>query len=237
MNSKTKGLSGADYWSNTSTDSKDLSKVLFGALAGAAAGSIVGVLFTEKGIETRKRLGEGSRNIANNLKDKVSDKVSDIKDKVSGKVSDIKDKVSDIKDNIADKYAATKENAANLIEKGKQKVGMSSGNTAYRGTAEADEEDSGSNVIIGALVAAVAGAVIWGFATEKGNETRKRIGKSSKDLASNLKEKLSDIADDVADKYQAAKEGAADLVERAKQQQNSMSSGNTAYSGSTSADA
>lgn len=204
MDTETKELSGAEYWSNSSTDSKDLSKVLFGALAGAAAGSIIGVLFTEKGIETRKRLGEGSRNIANNLKDKVSG----------------------IKENISDKYAATKESTTNLIEKGKQKVGRSSGNPSYKSTTGADAEDSGSKVLIGALAASVAGAIIWGLATEKGKETTKRIGKSSKDIAGNIKDKLSNIADDVADKYQAAKEGAADLVEKAKQQ-NNLSSGST----------
>ncbi|HEX8278667.1 MAG TPA: YtxH domain-containing protein [Segetibacter sp.] len=224
MNTESKELLGTAYQGTTSTDSKDLSKVLFGALAGAAAGSIIGVFFTEKGIETRKRVGEGSRNIAKNFKDKVAD----IKENIA-------DKVADIKENIADKYAATKEGAADLIEKGKQKVGMSSGNTAYRGTTGDDEDNSGSKVLLGALVAAVAGAVIWSFATEKGTETRNRLGKGSKDIANNLKEKLSDIADNIADKYQAAKEGAADLVEKAKQQ-NNVSSGNTAYRGSTSAD-
>lgn len=213
METESKGLSGATYRQTTSTKSKDLSKVLFGALAGAAAGSIVGVLFTEKGIETRKRLGESSRNMASNLKDKVSD----------------------ITEGIADKYAATKEGAANLIEKGKQKVGMSSGNVGYKSSNGTSSKQTGSKVLIGALAASVAGTVIWGFATEKGNETRKRLGKGSKNIASNLKEKLSNIADEVADKYQAAKEGAADLVEKTKQQ-NNMSSGNTAYRGSTSAD-
>lgn len=213
METESKGLSGATYRQTTSTKSKDLSKVLFGALAGAAAGSIVGVLFTEKGIETRKRLGESSRNMASNLKDKVSD----------------------ITEGIADKYAATKEGAANLIEKGKQKVGMSSGNAGYKSSNGTSSKQTGSKVLIGALAASVAGTVIWGFATEKGNETRKRLGKGSKNIASNLKEKLSNIADEVADKYQAAKEGAADLVEKTKQQ-NNMSSGNTAYRGSTSAD-
>ena len=214
METESKGLTGATYRQTTSTDSKDLSKVLFGALAGAAAGSIIGVVFTEKGIETRKRVGERSRNIANNLKDKVAD----------------------LKENIADKYAATKEGAANLIEKGKQKVGMSSsGNTAYEGTTRTNLKDSGSKVLLGALAASVAGTIIWSFATEKGTETRKRLGKGSKNIASNLKEKLTNIADEVADKYQAAKEGAADLVERTKQQ-NNMSSGNNAYRGTTSAD-
>ena len=213
METESKGLTGATYRQTTSTDSKDLSKVLFGALAGAAVGSIIGVVFTEKGIETRKRVGERSRNIANNLKDKVAD----------------------LKENIADKYAATKEGAANLIEKGKQKVGMSTSKAGYKSSTGTDLKHTGSKVLIGALAASVAGTIIWSFATEKGTETRKRVGKGSKNIASNLKEKLTNIADEVADKYQAAKEGAADLVERTKQQ-NNMSSGNNAYRGTTSAD-
>ncbi len=213
MNTESKELSGADYRGTTRTDSKDVSKVLIGALAGAAVGSLIGGLFTEKGIEARKRVADSSKNMANNLKDKVSD----------------------IKEGIADKYEATKEGAANLIEKGKQKVGMSSGNTAYRDRAEDDEDDSGSMALLGALAVAAAGTIIWGFATEKGKETRKRLGKGSKDIANNLKQKASNLADSIADKYEAAKEGAADLVERTKQQ-NNLSSGNTAYKGSASAD-
>ncbi|MEJ7677378.1 MAG: YtxH domain-containing protein [Segetibacter sp.] len=211
MNSESKEYSGTDYRGTTSTDSRDLTKVVIGALAGAAAGSLIAGLFTEKGIETRKRIGEGSRNIANNLKEKVSD----------------------ITEGIADKYEATKEGAANLIEKGKQKVGMSSRNTAYEDTSDA--EGSQSKVLLGALAVSVAGLLIWGFATKKGTETRKRLGKNSKNIVNNLKDKFGDIADDIADKYEAAKEGAGDLIEKAKQQ-NDMSSGSTAYRGSTGAD-
>lgn len=84
------------------------SKVLLGVLAGAATGAILGVLFApDKGQETRRRLGEGSKDIASNLKEKFSDLV----------------------DGIADKYEAAREGASDLIEKGKQKVGMSTGNT------------------------------------------------------------------------------------------------------------
>lgn len=213
MNLESRDLSGATYRGNTSTDSNDLSKVLIGALAGAAAGSLIAGLFTEKGIETRKRVAEGSKNIANNLKHKVSD----------------------ITEGIGDKYEAVKEGAADLIEKGKQKVGMTSGNTAYNSTAGANVKGSGSKVLLGALAVSLAGTVIWGFGTEKGNETRKRLGKNSKNMANNLKDKITDIADGIADKYEAAKEGAADLLEKAKQQ-NNMSSTNPTYKGSTGAD-
>lgn len=213
MDTESRDLLDDTYSSTTSTDSQDLNKVLIGALAGAAAGSLLVGLFTEKGIETRKRLGEGSKNMAKSVKEKVSD----------------------LKDGIADKYEATKEGAANLIEKGKQKVRRSSANTTYRDRVEDDEDDSGSMALLGVLAAAAAGTIIWGFATEKGNETRKRLSKGSKDMANNLKQKVSNIADGISDKYEAAKEGAADLVERTKQQ-NNLSSGNTAYKGSASAD-
>lgn len=77
------------------------SKVLLGVMAGAAAGAILGVLFApDKGVDTRRKLGEGSKDIANNLKDKFSELV----------------------DGIADKYESAKEGASDLISKGKEKA-------------------------------------------------------------------------------------------------------------------
>lgn len=82
------------------------SKVLLGVLAGAAAGAILGVLFApEAGTETRRRLGEGSRDVANNLKSRFSDLV----------------------DNIADKYESAREGASDLIDRGKQAVSSATG--------------------------------------------------------------------------------------------------------------
>jgi len=222
---ESKELSGASYRDATGGDRKDLSKVLIGALAGAVAGSIIAALFTEKGIEARKRVSEGSKNIANNLKDKVSDITEGIADKVS-----------DITEGIADKYEAAKESAANLIEKGKQKVGISPDNTAYNDTANADAKGTGSKILLGALAVSVAGSIVWSFVSEKGIETRKRLGKGSKDIANNLKENFSNIADGIADTYEAAKEGAVDLIEKGKQQAD-MSSGSVAYKGSTGTEA
>jgi len=77
------------------------SKVLLGVLAGAAAGAILGVLFApEAGTETRRKLGEGSKDVADNLKSKFSDLV----------------------DGIADKYESAREGASDLLHKGKEKV-------------------------------------------------------------------------------------------------------------------
>jgi len=225
MDMETKGLSDAGYRDTTSTGSNDLSKVLIGALAGAAAGSLIAGLFTEKGIEVRSRVGESSRNMANNLKDKASTMTENI----AGKVSEISD-------SIVDKYQATKEGAADLIEKGKQKVGMSSGNTDYKSTTALDEKESGSKILLGALIVSVASTIVWSFATEKGNQTRKRIAEGSKDMAATLKDKASVLADGIADTYEAAKEGATDLLEKEKQRLDTPT-GNTGYSSSTSPNA
>jgi gas vesicle protein len=210
-------MSGVTYRGTTNSDSKDLSKVLIGALAGAATGSLIAGLFTQKGIEIRNRVGEGSKNIANNIKDKASD----------------------IGHDIADKFEATKEGAANLIEKGKQKVGISpkstdyTANTAYSSSFDTDEDGQGSKILLGALIVSVAGALVWSFATEKGNETRSRLARGSKDIANNLKGKVSDaagsIASGIADTYETAKEGAVDLLE----QKANISTGNTSYGGTT----
>jgi gas vesicle protein len=229
MNLESRDLSGNYYGSTTSTDTNDLSKVVIGALAGAALGSLVAGAFTQKGIEIRNRVGEGSKNIANNLKDKVSD--------MTGA--------------IADKYEAAKEGAADLIEKGKQKVGMSRATTAdtatigykasnaYMDSDYTEETGQGSKILLGALIVSVAGTIVWSFATEKGNETRRRVAKGSRNMASNIKEKVSDvasgIADGVSDAYQSAKQGAEDLLEQQKQRLNDPT-GNTTYKGSTGAE-
>ena len=81
MNTESTGLSGVDYRDTVTTGSSDISKLLIGALAGAAVGSLIAGSFTQKGIEIRNRVGESSKNIANNLKDKVSD----VKDKIADK--------------------------------------------------------------------------------------------------------------------------------------------------------
>lgn len=212
MMSKSKELP-AGYKSTASGNSNDLSKLLIGALAGAAAGSIIAGLFTEKGIEARRHVSESSKNMAKNVKEKVAD----------------------ITEDIADKYEAAKEGAADLIEKGKQKVGILRDNTSYKGSAYTNTKDTGLKVVLGALAVSVAGSIIWSFATEKGIETRKNLGKGSKKIANNLKDKFSDIAGGIAETYETAKEGAVDLLEKGKQQID-IPSGHTANKGAAGAD-
>jgi len=56
-------------------------KVLLGFLAGAFAGSILGVLFApDKGAETRRKISEKTGDLTEALKEKVSDFAEDMKD-------------------------------------------------------------------------------------------------------------------------------------------------------------
>lgn len=195
MNQKSKDLKRTSHKSSTGGSAKDATKVLIGALAGAAAGSAIGAIFTKKGIEVRTQVSEGSKNAVKNLKNKVAD----------------------VTENIADKYEAVKEKTADLIKKGKQKVRTSSDNTAHKSSESVGAKGKGSKILLGTLAVSVAGSIIWVFAAKKGIETRKHFGKSSKNMAKNLKEKITNIADDIADTYETAKEGAEDLIEQGKQ--------------------
>jgi gas vesicle protein len=59
-------------------------KVLLGFLAGAFAGSILGVLFApDKGTETRRKISEKTGDVADAIKEKVSDFAEDVKEMLS----------------------------------------------------------------------------------------------------------------------------------------------------------
>ena len=84
--------------------------------------------------------------------------------------------------------------------------------------------NSGSKVLMGILAGAAAGAALGLlFAPEPGVEMRKKIGEGSKDLATNLKEKFSELVDGIADKYESAREGASELLHKGKDKFSSVS--------------
>jgi gas vesicle protein len=226
MNTESRVLYGTPYSGTESGKPNDLTKVLLGALAGAAVGSIIGGLYTEKGIETRNRLSYRGRKIANDFKEKASD--------ITG---GIKDKVSDITGEIGDKFEATKEAAAKLFAKAKPKAGMArfTGEYAdeYVDYDDQDLEISKTKVILAALAVSVAGTAVWSLTTEKGKETRKRVGKSSKKIANNIKSKVTDLAEGITEKYKIAKEGTDDLLTTEKQKAAYLSSGATDYNAPT----
>jgi gas vesicle protein len=220
MDIKTGRYHDTDYSSTSNTNSDDLKKVLLGALAGAAVGSLIGALYTEKGIETRNRVSYRSRKMANNVKEKASD--------ITG---GIKDKVSNITGEIGDKFGSMKEAAAKLFAKGKPKASMSHLSSDYAGQYagydDLDPEISKPKVILAVLGASVAGAAVWSLTTEKGKETRKRVAESSKKIANNIKSKVPEIAKDISERYKMAKEAADDMLEQEKQKDANQSAGST----------
>ena len=71
--------------------SKSTTNVLLGFVAGAAAGTITGVLFApEKGTKTRKKIKKKVKRTQEDLKDNISESVSDLKDYITSFVEDVK---------------------------------------------------------------------------------------------------------------------------------------------------
>ena len=88
------------------------SKVLFGFLAGAAVGSILGILYApDKGTETRRKITDSSNDLTDSLKSKFNDFVDNMKDTYQG-----------VKDNISDTYQNVKDSAQDLADKGAAKM-------------------------------------------------------------------------------------------------------------------
>jgi gas vesicle protein len=82
---------------------------------------------------------------------------------------------------------------------------------------------SASKVITGLFIGAAAGAVLGVlFAPDKGSNTRKKIAKRGNDFAGELKDKFSDLVDDVAAKFESAQDEADELAETGKKKMKSF---------------
>ena len=80
----------------------DNSKVLAALLAGVAAGIAVGMLFApEKGSETRDRLNDSLRNLADSIKDRAADELSNLKEAKNKVASNIKSKLSGAEEQLS----------------------------------------------------------------------------------------------------------------------------------------
>ncbi|TDH28675.1 YtxH domain-containing protein [Segetibacter sp. 3557_3] len=220
-----------EYYGTSYTDNnkEDANKIIIGALAGAAFGTLVAGAFTPQGVQIRHRAAQQGKKLADNIKHKAVD----------------------VKDAVVNSFESAKEGASSLIEKGKQKVGLSSSRTSYGGrpayassagyttnqlySSHSSSNDTKKKVLLGALIASIAGTVIWSFATEKGKDTRKRLAKGSKKMASDLKEKASQVKEVLADTYEAAKEGANDLIAQEQQRTQQEQQGLTGATGTSGA--
>jgi len=84
------------------------SKTVLGFLAGAAVGSILGILFApEKGTETRRKISDSGSDLTDSLKSKFNDFIDGIKDTYQG----VRDDAEDLADEGASKINTFKNEA------------------------------------------------------------------------------------------------------------------------------
>ncbi len=87
------------------------------------------------------------------------------------------------------------------------------------------EKSSGSGfafiagLVVGGAVGALAGLL---FAPETGEETRKKLGDKSKELADDFYDKFDDFKESMTDVLEDVKEGAAETFESVKKSTNAM---------------
>ncbi|MFO7670164.1 MAG: YtxH domain-containing protein [Bacteroidales bacterium] len=98
--------------------SKSTTKALLGFLAGAAAGTITGVLFApDKGTKTRKKIKNKVKRTKKDLKDNISDSVSDLKEFISSFVEDVKGRFESLEAQMEEKAKEAEKSATGTTNK------------------------------------------------------------------------------------------------------------------------
>lgn len=86
-------------------------KVLASVLAGAAAGAILGILFApDKGTETRRKIRDAGSDLADNVKNKVSE----YSDAISEKYDSVKEKITGLASEGRDMLNQNRERGASM---------------------------------------------------------------------------------------------------------------------------
>ncbi len=83
-----------------------------GFLAGAAAGTAVGLMFApEKGTETRKKIKDQAQRVSDDMKENLAHKIEDLHKFVSGFATETREKISDLEQKTKKEIQNVKEKA------------------------------------------------------------------------------------------------------------------------------
>nr|WP_321358085.1 YtxH domain-containing protein [uncultured Draconibacterium sp.] len=90
--------------------------VLVGFIAGAAAGTITGILVApDKGVKTRKKINKQIKRTSRDVSESIGDVVEEMKEKLNEVVSEMRSKVNETEEKIKEKVnskSKTAEDAA-----------------------------------------------------------------------------------------------------------------------------
>ncbi len=80
-------------------------KIVLGVLAGFAAGAVVGILFApDKGSATRRKLMDAANDVAEDLKTKISESISNVSDQFESTINGLKDHASSGTSKVEDRF-------------------------------------------------------------------------------------------------------------------------------------
>lgn len=80
-------------------------KIVLGVLAGFAAGAVIGILFApEKGSATRKKILGIANDLAEDIKEKISESIKDVSNQFESTKDDLQDYVETGKSTLKDSY-------------------------------------------------------------------------------------------------------------------------------------
>jgi gas vesicle protein len=92
---------------------KSISNAFIGFIAGAAAGTIVGILYApNKGSRTRRKIRKKTHRLSSDVMGSINSQVDNMKRNVNDFVEDIKDKIETLESDIKEKVSEQQKKAA-----------------------------------------------------------------------------------------------------------------------------